>query len=93
MTAMKAFFRWKPVESGCGDGGAVEQAIEPERAQPSLIRYPSVDRARPVNLRVVWLGLREMAQRHGVSQLADRQRLLVRWLIQPSSDGERLRQV
>ena len=57
MTAMKAFFRWKPVESGCGDGGAVEQAIEPERAQPSLIRYPSVDRARPVNLRVGLLSI------------------------------------
>ena len=27
-------------------------AIEPERAQRSLIGYPSVDRARPVNLRV-----------------------------------------
>ena len=34
-----------------------ELAIEPERAQRGLIGYPSVDRARPVNLRVGRLSL------------------------------------
>ena len=35
---------------------ARQLAIEPERAHRGLIGYPSVDRARPVNLRVVCLG-------------------------------------